>query len=170
MDILAIVFCTFLVGLHFRKMASPTDKGAEAPFHKDTDLTTTIETKKEDFKKWRKENKEKCVDKQIITSPNYKIEIGKIGEGIVWNIYNLRCDQNAVFPNYQPTGAMKCGAKLWMDAFCSYTLDKIKNYALDQYVSLFNSPTWNILRGNTRLIYSFNEIVEKMKEMESEEV
>lgn len=159
-----------MVGLHSRKMASSSDKAAEAPFHKDTDSTTTIETNKEDFNKWAKETKEKCVDKQIITSPNYKIDIGKIGEGIVWNIYNLRCDQNAVFPNYQPTGAMKCGAKLWMEAFRSYTLESMKNYAMDQYVRLFNSPTWKKLRGNTGLIYSFNEIVEKMKDMESEEV
>ena len=151
-------------------MASPTDKGAEAPFHKDTDLTTTIETKKEDFNKWRKENKEKCVDKQIITSPNYKIEIGKIGEGIVWNIYNLRCDQNAVFPNHQPSGQMKFGAKVWMEAFRSYTLDKMKSYVMDEYVRLFNTPAWKNLRDNNRLIYSFNEIVEKMKEMDSEEV
>ena len=41
---------------------------------------------------------------------------------------------------------------------------------MDEYVRLFNSPTWKNLQGNTRLIYSFNEIVEKMKDIEDEEV
>ena len=148
-------------------MVSLTDKEAEAPFHEDTDLTTSIEREKEDFYKWKSETQEKCVDKQIIISPNYKIDIGKIGEGIVWNIYNLRCDQNTVFPNNQPTSKMKCDAKVWMEAFRSYTLEVMKNYAMNEYVRIFNLPKWKNLRGITRLIYCFDEIVEKMREKEN---
>ena len=152
-------------------MTDSTDKGAEPPFYKDTDLTTTIEDKKDDFLKWTLETEEKCVDKQIILSPNYKIDIGKLGHGIVWNIYNLRCERNAKFPNTLPSTKMLGGAKLWMEAFCSYSLGIMKEFVMNEYIRIFNSPKYDSLRGNNkRFIISFNEIVDRMKNSESEEV
>ena len=151
-------------------MADSSEQGTEPSFHEDTDLTTRIEQKKEEFVKWSLEKKEKCVVKQIILSPNYKIDIGKLGHGTVWNIYNLRCDQNAKFPNTAPSTQMMGGAKVWMEAFRSYTLEVMKDFAMKEYVRIFNLPKWKNLRGSNRLIISFNEIVEKMKYSEDKEV
>ena len=153
-----------------RKMADSPKQAAEPPLAKNTDLTTNIESNKDEFSKWAIEQKQKCVDKQIITSPNYKIDVGKLGHPIVWNIYNLRCDQNAKFPSESPSTEMLGGAKAWMEAFCSYSLGVMKDYAMNEYVRIFNSADYKNLRGMERKICCFNEIVEKMKKSEDEEV
>ena len=151
-------------------MVDSPEQAAEPPFHDDTDLTTTVESSKDEFIKWRVEEKEKCVYKQIITSPNYKIDVGKLGHPIVWNIYNLRCDQNAKFPSESPSTEMLGGAKVWMESFRSYSLGVMKDFAMKEYVRIFNSHEYKNLRGSERKICCFNEIVEKMKKSEDEEV
>ena len=153
-----------------RKMASPPEKGTEAPFHENTDLTTTIEKTKDDFVIWLHEKHEKWVVREIILSPNYQIPLGKLGHGTVWNIYNLRCEKNAKFPNTAPSSEMIVNAKKWMEVFRSYTLRVMKDYTMNEYVRIFNLPKWKDLRGDERRIVSFNEIVKKMKDSEDEEV
>ena len=153
-----------------RKMADSPEQAAEPPFHDDTDLTTTVEKTKDEFSKWAVEEKHKCVYKQIITTPNYKIDVGKVGHPIVWNIYNLRCNQNAKFPSESPSTEMVGGAKAWIEAFRSYSLGVMKDFVMKEYVRIFNSPKYKNLRGTERKICCFNEIVEKMKQSEDEEV
>ena len=55
------------------------------------------------------------------------------------------------------------GAKAWIEAFHSYSLGVMKDYAMNEYVRIFNSPDYKNLRGMERKICCFNEIVEKMK-------
>ena len=153
-----------------RKMASLPESGTDPPFHEETDLTTTIEKTKDHFVKWLHEKDDKWVVKQIILSPNYKITLGELGHGTVWNIYNLRCEQNAKFPNTAPSTEMIVNAKVWMEAFRSYTLRTMKVYAMNEYVRIFNQPRWKKLKGSERSIISFNEIIEKMKDSDDEEV
>ena len=57
-----------------------------------------------------------------------------------------------------------------MEAFCSYTLRVMKVYAMKEYVRIFNQPRWKKLKGSERSIISFNEIIEKMKDSDDEEV
>ena len=108
--------------------------------------------------------------REIILSPNYQIPLGKLGHGTVWNIYNLRCEPNAKFPNTAPSSEMIVNAKRWMEVFRRYTLRVMKDYTMNEYVRIFNLPKWKDLRGDERRIVSFNEIVKKMKDSEDEEV
>lgn len=168
------VYCVFAlirgIAIFKRKMASLPENGTDPPFHENTDLTTTIEKTKDDFVKWLHEKHDKWVVKQIILSPNYRIILGKLGHGTVWNIYNLRCQPNAKFPNTAPSTEMIGNAKVWMEAFRSYALRVMKSYVMKEYVRIFNLPKWKILKSNERLIISFNDIVENMKHSEDEEV
>ena len=119
-------------------MASLPENWTDPLYHENTDFTSTIEKSKDD--KW--------VVKQIIISPNYKIALGELGHGTVWNIYNLRCEQNAKYPNTAPSTEMIGNAKVWMEAFRSYALWVMKAYAMKEYVRILNLPKWKNLRGN----------------------
>ena len=57
-----------------------------------------IETDKEDFKKWIKEEDVKYISKELVKTPNRKVKISKLSDGIVWNIFNLQSDKDAVLP------------------------------------------------------------------------
>ena len=54
-----IMIFHYFVGLLLRKMADSSEQGTEPSFHEDTDLTTRIEQKKDEFVNWSLEKKRK---------------------------------------------------------------------------------------------------------------
>ena len=56
-----------------------------------------IETDKEDLKNWKEEDDVKYISKELVETPNRKVKISKLSDGIVWNIFNLQSEKDAVF-------------------------------------------------------------------------
>ena len=64
-----------------------------------------IKTDKEDFKKWMEEEDVKHISKELVETPNRKVKISNLSDCIVWNIFNLQTEKDAVFPKKKT----KCG-------------------------------------------------------------
>ena len=151
-------------------MAHLQDKPREIPFHQATDRTEQIEVNQDAFKKWQFETKDKYVFKEIIYSSSRAITCDKVPEAVVWNVYNIRCEHDAKFPNRKPTKKMTLGAVAWIKLFRKYTLAAMRHSARKEYVRLFNLPKWKNLRGSSRLATSFNDIKSKLKYSRDKEV
>ena len=108
------------------------------------DTNTDIEVKKEDFNKWIMEDDMKYMSKEIIESADRKIKEDELSDTIVWNIFNLRSENNAVFPVEKPNEIMFVKALHWIKVFRSYVVEVIKN-TKNEYIEIFNTSEFECL-------------------------
>ena len=97
-----------------------------------------IKTDKEDFKKWMEEEDVKYISKELVETPNRKVKISKLSDGIVWNIFNLRSDKDAVFPEKKTNAVMVAKACKWITDFQCYAMQVMKEDVKNKYIDIFN--------------------------------
>ena len=134
------------------------------------DTTTTLEKEAKDFELWRVEDENKVIFKHLIPIPVGTIPDSELSDPFVWNIFNLRSSTDATFPPRKPGRVMFECAKKWIVIFRKYVLAVMKSYVMNEYLRIFNTEEFSVLRKSHYPVVQFKDMVTKMKDERSKEV